>query len=128
MTWTRNNTNTPISGYTQEIFGDGTQLVAYSAAGVSHNIPVREDDVLKWFGIPKSTTSSSSIVVVPGGGTTTFATSTTVPTLPPITTQPSTGGTIPKWGQCGGKGWTGSGTCVSGSTCKYSNDWYSQCL
>ncbi|THH19988.1 hypothetical protein EW146_g1281 [Bondarzewia mesenterica] len=32
------------------------------------------------------------------------------------------------WGQCGGIGWSGSTTCVSGSTCVYSNDYYSQCL
>ncbi|KAF3186770.1 hypothetical protein TWF788_002992 [Orbilia oligospora] len=32
------------------------------------------------------------------------------------------------WGQCGGSGWTGPTTCVSGYTCTYSNDWYSQCL
>ncbi|KAF9501169.1 hypothetical protein BDN71DRAFT_1486170 [Pleurotus eryngii] len=35
---------------------------------------------------------------------------------------------IPVWGQCGGIGWTGSGTCDAGSTCTYSNDYYSQCL
>lgn len=34
----------------------------------------------------------------------------------------------PAWGQCGGQGWTGSTTCVSGWTCVYSNQWYSQCL
>ena len=32
------------------------------------------------------------------------------------------------WGQCGGIGWTGATTCVSGWTCTYQNDWYSQCL
>nr|CDJ79824.1 xylanase precursor [Leucoagaricus gongylophorus] len=32
------------------------------------------------------------------------------------------------WGQCGGIGWTGPTTCVSGTTCTYINDWYSQCL
>ncbi|KAK6538427.1 hypothetical protein TWF694_010012 [Orbilia ellipsospora] len=32
------------------------------------------------------------------------------------------------WGQCGGSGWTGATTCISGYTCVYSNDWYSQCL
>ncbi|KFY11139.1 hypothetical protein V492_04637 [Pseudogymnoascus sp. VKM F-4246] len=32
------------------------------------------------------------------------------------------------WGQCGGDGWTGTTTCVSGSCCTYSNDWYSQCI
>ncbi|TFK72240.1 carbohydrate-binding module family 1 [Pluteus cervinus] len=34
----------------------------------------------------------------------------------------------PVWGQCGGLGWTGPTTCVSGSVCTRSNDWYSQCL
>ncbi|KAG9080089.1 hypothetical protein FRC06_007088, partial [Ceratobasidium sp. 370] len=37
-------------------------------------------------------------------------------------------GTVPKYGQCGGIGYTGPTTCVSGSTCTYSNDYYSQCL
>ncbi|KAI8813161.1 glycoside hydrolase superfamily [Cladochytrium replicatum] len=32
------------------------------------------------------------------------------------------------WGQCGGQGWTGPTTCCAGSTCVYSNPWYSQCL
>ncbi|KAF2992978.1 Endo-1,4-beta-xylanase 6 [Curvularia kusanoi] len=31
------------------------------------------------------------------------------------------------WGQCGGNGWGGSKSCVSGTTCTYVNDWYSQC-
>ena len=44
------------------------------------------------------------------------------------TPAPSTGGTIPKYQQCGGIGWTGSGTCVSGSTCSKTNDYYSQCI
>ncbi|KAI0363990.1 hypothetical protein BV20DRAFT_974951 [Pilatotrama ljubarskyi] len=34
----------------------------------------------------------------------------------------------PVWAQCGGIGWTGSTTCVSGSTCTVLNDWYSQCI
>lgn len=37
-------------------------------------------------------------------------------------------GQAAEWGQCGGTGWAGSTTCVSGSCCTYSNDWYSQCL
>jgi endo-1,4-beta-xylanase len=32
------------------------------------------------------------------------------------------------YGQCGGQGYSGSTVCDSGSTCVYSNDWYSQCL
>ncbi|APA06164.1 hypothetical protein sscle_01g009340 [Sclerotinia sclerotiorum 1980 UF-70] len=32
------------------------------------------------------------------------------------------------WGQCGGTGWAGATTCVSGYVCTYSNSYYSQCL
>ncbi|KAF9267961.1 endo-1,4-beta-xylanase C precursor [Marasmius fiardii PR-910] len=34
----------------------------------------------------------------------------------------------PVWGQCGGIGWTGPTTCVSGSSCVVSNAYYSQCI
>ncbi|KAK6840155.1 glycoside hydrolase family 10 protein [Apiospora arundinis] len=34
----------------------------------------------------------------------------------------------PMYGQCGGQGWTGATTCVSGAVCTKSNDWYSQCV
>ncbi|KDR77624.1 hypothetical protein GALMADRAFT_155465 [Galerina marginata CBS 339.88] len=34
----------------------------------------------------------------------------------------------PVYGQCGGQGWTGATSCASGSTCVYSNQYYSQCL
>ncbi|KAI0200255.1 concanavalin A-like lectin/glucanase [Astrocystis sublimbata] len=33
-----------------------------------------------------------------------------------------------KYGQCAGKGWSGCGTCASGTTCKFQNEYYSQCL
>lgn len=32
------------------------------------------------------------------------------------------------WAQCGGNGWTGSKTCVSGYKCTVVNEWYSQCI
>ncbi|KII94195.1 glycoside hydrolase family 5 protein [Plicaturopsis crispa FD-325 SS-3] len=32
------------------------------------------------------------------------------------------------YSQCGGIGWTGSTTCVAGSSCVVANDYYSQCL
>ncbi|CCF47239.1 hypothetical protein CH063_15707, partial [Colletotrichum higginsianum] len=32
------------------------------------------------------------------------------------------------YGQCGGQGWTGPTTCVSGARCVSYNDWYSQCV
>ncbi|RDB28467.1 putative beta-glucosidase L [Hypsizygus marmoreus] len=34
----------------------------------------------------------------------------------------------PLYGQCGGTGWTGGTTCVSGATCTKLNDYYFQCL
>jgi len=34
----------------------------------------------------------------------------------------------PIYGQCGGIGWTGATTCVSGSSCNELNAYYSQCL
>ncbi|KAI8946001.1 concanavalin A-like lectin/glucanase [Xylaria longipes] len=36
--------------------------------------------------------------------------------------------TTAKYGQCAGKNWGGCGSCASGTTCKYQNDYYSQCL
>ncbi|KAF7791343.1 hypothetical protein EIP86_002357 [Pleurotus ostreatoroseus] len=33
-----------------------------------------------------------------------------------------------EYGQCGGIGWSGATTCVSGTTCTVINDYYSQCL
>ncbi|KAF4342485.1 cellulase precursor [Fusarium beomiforme] len=32
------------------------------------------------------------------------------------------------WAQCGGNGWSGSTTCVSGYKCTVVNEWYSQCI
>ncbi|KAF4633373.1 hypothetical protein G7Y89_g4748 [Cudoniella acicularis] len=127
ISWTKNNTNTPLSGYTQMIYGDGTQYVAYSAVGVGHTVPVRESDVLNWFGITGSQFPST------GSGTTASVATTlqTSTTSAPVstTTAPSTNtGTIDKYGQCGGEDWTGAGTCVAGTTCTYSNAYYSQCL
>ncbi|PQE27401.1 Alpha-L-arabinofuranosidase axhA protein [Rutstroemia sp. NJR-2017a WRK4] len=41
---------------------------------------------------------------------------------------PVVSGQAALYAQCGGSGFTGATTCVSGSCCTYSNDWYSQCL
>jgi len=43
------------------------------------------------------------------------------------TSSPPTGSCAAMYGQCGGTGWSGAKCCQSG-TCKYSNDFYSQCL
>lgn len=34
----------------------------------------------------------------------------------------------PAWGQCGGDGYTGPTSCVSGSFCEMVNPYYSQCI
>jgi len=46
----------------------------------------------------------------------------------PATPSAPATGTLPKYSQCGGIGWSGSGACVAGSTCTFSNAYYSQCL
>lgn len=51
VTFTKNVTNTPQSGYTQMVYGDGTKLLGYSAQGVGHTVPVHDADDLKWFGL-----------------------------------------------------------------------------
>ncbi|KAH8684335.1 glycosyl hydrolase family 61-domain-containing protein [Tricladium varicosporioides] len=43
-------------------------------------------------------------------------------------TSSGSSGTVAKYGQCGGTGFTGSTTCASGSTCTIQNPYYSQCI
>ena len=35
---------------------------------------------------------------------------------------------VGKWGQCGGRQWSGSFVCEKGTTCQVQNEYYSQCL
>ena len=51
VTNTQNQTNTPQSGYTKIIYGDGSKLVGISGQGVGHTVPVHENDDLAWFGL-----------------------------------------------------------------------------
>jgi rhamnogalacturonan acetylesterase len=67
--------------------------------------------------------SSSTSTVASSPSTTTRATSTTS-----VTPAESTGTAVAKYGQCGGANYSGSTTCVAGSTCTFSNTYYSQCL
>ncbi|KFH42174.1 Feruloyl esterase B-like protein [Hapsidospora chrysogenum ATCC 11550] len=48
---TASNPNTPQNGYTQLVYGDGTQLVGYSAEGVGHTVPVNSNLDMEWFGL-----------------------------------------------------------------------------
>ncbi|KAI1268418.1 carbohydrate-binding module family 1 protein [Xylariaceae sp. FL1019] len=70
--------------------------------------------------------TSTATTATTSATTTTLATSTTTSSTASAT---ATGGcTSALYGQCGGSGWTGCTECAAGSTCSYSNDYYSQCL
>lgn len=67
-----------------------------------------------------------------------FCTTTPMPTLTPTptatpstmatpTTTPTGPGTVNKWNQCGGEGWTGGTVCVAPYVCTYYTVWYSMC-
>ncbi|KAI0877134.1 putative Acetylxylan esterase A [Hypoxylon argillaceum] len=55
LTTSKDTANTPQSGYTMTIYGEGTattaQLVGYSASGVGHTVPVHATMDLAFFGI-----------------------------------------------------------------------------
>ncbi|KAK4238370.1 Feruloyl esterase B [Achaetomium macrosporum] len=59
---------------------------------------------------------------------TTLVTSTTKTSAAPATSTTPSGCTASQWSQCGGNNWSGCKTCAAPYTCKYVNDWYSQCV
>jgi len=90
-----------------------------SGGAVTVSVPAHGVVTVKLTGNTSGGSSSST--------TTTLKTSTTTSTAKATTTM-SGSSCSALYGQCGGIGWTGPTCCASGSTCKYSNDWYSQCL
>jgi cellulase len=87
----------------------------------------------------KAATPTTTKAATPAATKPATTTKAAVPTTPAKTTlatvaKPAptagsgSGAAVQKWGQCGGKGFTGATACVSGSTCKVQNDYYSQCL
>ncbi|QRW24654.1 Fungal cellulose binding domain protein [Rhizoctonia solani] len=89
--------------------------------------PYMAEDLAKF--LATQTGSATNPVTTATTRTTTITTSqistTTRTTSAPASTAT---GTVPKWGQCGGAGYTGPTTCVAGTTCTVSNQYYSQCL
>ncbi|KAF2681006.1 carbohydrate-binding module family 1 protein [Lentithecium fluviatile CBS 122367] len=80
--------------------------------------------------VPATDVAATSAAIAPSSSLTTSApTSTLVPPTSTATT-PTTGagGEVAKYGQCGGKNYSGATACASGSTCKVQNDYYSQCV
>jgi acetylxylan esterase len=144
VSWASDTTNTPVSGYTKMIYGDGTKLLGYSALDIGHSVPVRSEDDLVWFGLmPGPFYPGASSTTISARTTSTIAsvrTSTSSVKATSMTsartsfssatrassTTTAAGVSQARWGQCGGTGWTGPTTCASPYICKYSNDWYSQ--
>ncbi|SPQ27187.1 1b90b30c-5168-4e91-890b-de3dbdb1dae1 [Thermothielavioides terrestris] len=76
-------------------------------------------------GSPSGGNGSSS---APGSGTTTTKVSSSTTTSTATPTSSAGGGcTASQWAQCGGINYSGCTTCAAPYTCKYLNDWYSQC-
>ena len=75
-------------------------------------------------------TSSTSSAVITSSTTTSKATTLSTSTVKAssTTSAPPSSCTAAQWAQCGGTGFTGCTSCASGTTCKYQNDYYSQCL
>ncbi|KAH8587759.1 PHB depolymerase family esterase [Bisporella sp. PMI_857] len=51
VSFARNVTNSPQSSYTQMVYGDGSQLVGYSALGVGHVVPIHTAQALQFFNL-----------------------------------------------------------------------------
>ncbi|KAG8945494.1 hypothetical protein FRC04_000779 [Tulasnella sp. 424] len=73
-------------------------------------------------------TATTTTTTTKTSTTTTKTSTTTTTTKTTTTTAASSTGTVAAYGQCGGLTYTGATTCVSGYTCTYSNDYYSQCV
>jgi acetylxylan esterase len=131
--------NYPESNWTTWIYGSTFQ--ATFAGGVTHDIQTNETVVLSWFDltcsgtgcysrtggrISVSSVGTTSTKSVTGSTSTSKATTTTTTSTVASTTPP--GATQVHYGQCGGIGYTGPTVCVAGTTCTYSNAYYSQCL
>ncbi|KAJ7087649.1 carbohydrate esterase family 1 protein [Mycena belliarum] len=119
LTFTRNITGDPTANWKRIVYGDGTKLIGFEVAGGGHIPPFQDKATFQFFGLLGGTATTTV-------GTTTSATTTT--TSNTGTPSGGTGCSTAKYGQCGGIGFTGCTTCASGSTCKFSNDYYSQCL
>lgn len=103
--------------------------VAASSKPASSAAPVVSSTKVATSAAPAPTTSAVKTSAAPVTTTKAPTTlSTIVKTAEPVTSAASSSGSVAKYGQCGGKGFTGATACASGSTCKVQNDWYSQCI
>ncbi|KAH8429830.1 lignocellulolytic auxiliary activity family 9 protein [Aspergillus melleus] len=100
----------------------------WSGGGDSASVPASSPAALvsssaaPTFSAPAANNAIATTSVVP----TTLATVSKAPTAVPAA--PSSNGAIKKYYQCGGQGWTGSGSCEAGTTCRVWNPYYAQCV
>jgi cellulase len=80
--------------------------------------------------VPATTSAASAPVTTKPATTLSTIVKTSSAAATPTTSAASgsSGAAAAKWAQCGGKGFSGPTSCVSGTTCKVQNDYYSQCI
>jgi hypothetical protein len=81
-------------------------------------------------GYPSDATENSVQANIVAAGYATTGGVSSSPASTTTATSPGGGGgcTVAHWGQCGGQSYTGCNNCAAGTTCQYSNPYYSQCL
>jgi hypothetical protein len=87
--------------------------VTVSGGAVSGSLPAR---------------SMVTFVLKTGAATASTSGSVSASTSRTSTASPPAGTCSARYAQCGGQGWAGPTCCVAGTTCQYSNAYYSQCL
>ncbi|KDN38547.1 hypothetical protein RSAG8_09436, partial [Rhizoctonia solani AG-8 WAC10335] len=98
--------------------------ILYNAYGGSTTYPIPGPPV--WTG-GSSSGNAPAPVTSPTTANTTPRTTTAKASSP--TTAPSgSGSKVPQYGQCAGRTYSGPTVCTPPQTCKYNNDYYSQCL
>ncbi|KAG4030020.1 hypothetical protein MFRU_013g00440 [Monilinia fructicola] len=110
-------------GYTANIY---TNFYNYTVPGPA--VWPSQGGASAYTGISTGNNAATTLASVPAatGVTTTGAGTATGTSATASAT--ATGALVPKYGQCGGQGWTGGTVCAAGSTCTVSSIYYSQCL
>ncbi|POY75491.1 putative Cellulose 1,4-beta-cellobiosidase (non-reducing end) [Rhodotorula taiwanensis] len=117
------------SGYTGASCCPSGYFCSYSNPYYSQCVPTTSPSASSTSSSTTSSSSSSGSSSSATSRSTSSSSSSSTSTTTSATPSPtSCSGIQLGYGQCGGIGWSGPMCCVSGWTCTYSNDFYSQCL